>query len=33
MDSQIFRERLQGLKLIGLKISLYHSKDFETYMS
>jgi hypothetical protein len=27
MDFQIFRERLQGLKPIGLKISLYHWKD------
>ncbi len=30
MDSWIFREQFQGSKLIGLKISLYHWKDFET---
>jgi len=30
MDFQIFRGRLQGSKLIGLKIFLYHWKAFET---
>ncbi len=33
MDSQIFRRRLQTLKLIGFKSSLYHWKYFGTYMS
>jgi hypothetical protein len=33
MDSQIFREQLQGPKPIGLNISLYHWKSIETYMS
>jgi hypothetical protein len=27
VDSQIFREQLQGSKIIGLKRSLYHWKD------
>jgi len=30
MDSRIFRGRLQGSKLIGLKSYLYHWKDFGT---
>jgi hypothetical protein len=30
MESQIFRERFQGSKLIGLKISLYHWKSLKT---
>ncbi len=30
MDSQIFKGRLQGSKLIALKISLYHWKDLKT---
>ncbi len=29
LDSQIFRERLQGSKPIGLKSSLYHSNILE----
>jgi hypothetical protein len=33
MDFQIFRGRLQGSKLIGLKNYLYHWKDLGTYMS
>jgi hypothetical protein len=33
MDSQMFKERLQGSKPIGLKSYLYHWKDIETYMS
>jgi len=33
MDSQIFRERFQGSKPIGLKIFLYHWKAIETWMS
>jgi hypothetical protein len=33
MDSQIFRERLQGSKLIGLRCYLYHWKALEMYMS
>jgi len=33
MDSQIFRKRFQGPKLIGLKSYLYHWKDIETQMS
>jgi hypothetical protein len=33
MDSQIFRERLQGSKPMGLKNSLYHWKFLGTYMS
>ncbi len=33
MDFQIFREKFQGSKLIGLKISLYHQKYFETKMT
>jgi hypothetical protein len=33
MDSQIFRERLQGLKPIALRSSLYHWKAIETKMS
>jgi hypothetical protein len=33
MDSQFFKERLQGSKLIGLKSSLYHCKALGTYMS
>jgi hypothetical protein len=32
MDSQIFKEQLQGLKPIGLKSSLYHWKTLGTYM-
>jgi hypothetical protein len=32
MDSQIFKARLQGLKPIGLKSSLYHWKVIETQM-
>jgi hypothetical protein len=30
VDSQIFRERLQGSKLIGLRCPLYYWKDFGT---
>jgi hypothetical protein len=30
VDSQIFKERLQGSKLIGLKSSLYHWKSLQT---
>jgi hypothetical protein len=30
MDSQIFKEQLQGSNPIGLKIFLYHWKDIET---
>jgi hypothetical protein len=33
VDSQIFRERLQGSKLIGLKRSLYRWKALGTQMS
>jgi hypothetical protein len=33
MDSRIFKGRLQGIKPIGLKNSLYHWKAIETYMS
>jgi hypothetical protein len=33
MDSQIFWERLQGSKPIGLRSSLYHWKNLGTYMS
>jgi hypothetical protein len=33
MDSQIFKAWLQGSKLIVLKISLYHWKVIEAYMS
>jgi hypothetical protein len=33
MDSQIFREQLQGSKPNGLKKNLYHWKAIETYMS
>ncbi len=33
MDLQIFKEQLQGSKLIGLKISLYHWKFLRTQMS
>jgi hypothetical protein len=33
MDSRIFKERLQGPKPIGLKISLYHQKSIEMQMS
>jgi hypothetical protein len=33
MDSRIFREWLQGSKLVALKSSLYHWKAIETYMS
>jgi hypothetical protein len=33
VNSQIFRGRLQGSKLNGLKCSLYHWKAFGTYMS
>ncbi len=33
MDSQIFIEQFQGLKLIGLKRSLYHWKALGTWMS
>jgi hypothetical protein len=29
MEFWIFNEQFQGLKLIGRKISLYHSKDLE----
>ncbi len=32
MDSQIFREKFEGPKLIRLKTSLYHWKAFKTYM-
>jgi hypothetical protein len=32
MDSRIFRERLQGSQLIGLKISLHHWKFIIIYM-
>ncbi len=32
MDSQIFKEKFQDSKLIGLKISLYHWKALGTYM-
>jgi hypothetical protein len=32
MDSQIFREQLQGSKPIGLKSFLYHWKVIETYI-
>jgi len=30
MDSQMFRERLQGPKFNVLRISLYHWKDIKT---
>jgi len=30
MESPIFRERFQGSKFIGLKISLYHWKSLKT---
>jgi hypothetical protein len=30
MDSRIFKTRLQGSKLIGLKSSLYHRKYLKT---
>jgi hypothetical protein len=33
MDFQMFRRRLQRLKLIGLKCSLYHWKTLGTWMS
>jgi hypothetical protein len=33
MGSRIFKEQLQGSKPIGLRIYLYHWKDFGTYMS
>jgi hypothetical protein len=33
MDSQIFKERLQGSKPIGSKIYVYHLKILETKMS
>jgi hypothetical protein len=33
MDSQIFREQLQGTKPIGLRSSSYHWKALGTYMS
>jgi hypothetical protein len=33
VDSQIFREQLQGLKPIPLKSSLYHWKDIEMKIS
>jgi hypothetical protein len=33
VDFQIFRKRLQGSKLNGLRSSLYHWKDLGTYMS
>ncbi len=33
VDFQIFRGRFQGSKLNGLRISLYHWKDLETWMS
>jgi hypothetical protein len=33
MDFQIFKEKLQGSKPIGLKHSLYHWKDFGMQMS
>jgi len=33
MDSQNFRGQLQGSTLIKLRSSLYHWKDFGTYMS
>jgi hypothetical protein len=29
MDSQIFRERFEGSKAIGLNSSLYHGKAFK----
>jgi hypothetical protein len=32
MDPQIFKERLQGSKPIGLERSLYHCKAFGTHM-
>jgi len=32
MDSRIFRKQFQGLKLIGLKSSLYHEKNLEMKM-
>jgi hypothetical protein len=33
MDSQIFKEKFQRSKLIGLKSSLYNGNVFETLMS
>jgi hypothetical protein len=33
MDFQIFKERFQGSKLIGLKNSLYHWKTLRMQMS
>ncbi len=33
MDSQIIKEKFQGLEIIGLKISLHYSKALETQMS
>ncbi len=33
MDSWIFFKKIQGLKFIRLKSSLYHGKFFETLMS
>ncbi len=32
MDSQIFKERFERSKFIGLKSYLYHQKDLETQM-
>jgi hypothetical protein len=33
VDSQIFKEKFQGSKIIGLRRSLYHWKALGTYMS
>jgi hypothetical protein len=32
VDSGVFREQMQGLKLIGLKIFLYHWKPVKTWI-